>query len=67
MGCHGKMWPEFISPIWPVRSVRCADRSRSSSSMEVLNMWDVYIKELCIVPTDVRERQRVACVIDRFC
>ena len=43
-------------PFWPACWLNCPDRSRSSQSHEVRNIWDVYIREVGFVPCEVRER-----------
>ena len=44
------------SPLWPACWLNCPDRSRTSQSHEVQNIWDVYIREVGFVPCEVRER-----------
>ena len=44
------------SPLWPACWLNCPDRSRSSQSHEVQNIWDVYIREVGFVPCEVREQ-----------
>ena len=43
------------SPLWPACWLQCPDRSRNSSSQEVRDIWDVYIREVGFVPFAVRE------------
>ena len=42
------------SPLWPACWLNCPDRSRSSQSHEVRDIWDVYIREVGFVPFEVR-------------
>ena len=42
------------SPLWPACWLDCLDRSRSSLSPEVRDIWDVYIREVGFVPLEVR-------------
>ena len=42
------------SPLWPACWLNCPDRSRSSQSHEVRDIWDVYIREVGFVPLEVR-------------
>ena len=44
------------SPLWPACWLQYPDRSRSSPSHEVQNIWDVYIQEVGFVPFAVREQ-----------
>ena len=44
------------SPLWPACWLQCPDRSRSSKSQEVQNIWDVYIREVGFVLFAVREQ-----------
>ena len=44
------------SPLWPACWLYCHDRSRSSQSHEVRDIWDVYIRGVGFVPFAVRER-----------
>ena len=44
------------SPFWPACWLTCPDRSRSSRSHEVQNIWDVYIREVGFVLCEVREQ-----------
>ena len=44
------------SPLWPACWVQCPDRSRSSTSREVQDIWDVYIREVGFVPFAIREQ-----------
>ena len=46
------------SPLWPACWLTCPDRSRSSQSHEVRNIWDVYIREVGFVPCEVRENKK---------
>ena len=43
------------SSLWPACWLQCPDRSRSSASQEVRDIWDVYIREVGFVPFAVRE------------
>ena len=43
------------SPLWPACWLQSPDRSRSSTSPEVRDIWDVYIREVGFVPLAVRE------------
>ena len=43
------------SPLWPACWLQSPDRSRSSTSREVRDVWDVYIREVGFVPLVVRE------------
>ena len=43
------------SPLWPACWLQVPDRSRSSSSSEVRDIWDVYIREVGFVPLAVRD------------
>ena len=36
-----------IPPLWPACWLQAPDRSRSSTSSEVRDIWDVYIREVC--------------------
>ena len=49
------------SPLWPACWLQCPDRSRSSKSQEVQNIWDVYIREVGFVPFAVREQLFLLC------
>ena len=49
------------SPLWPACWLDCLDRSRSSQSREVQNIWDVYIQEVGLVPCEVREKLFTLC------
>ena len=42
------------SPLWPAYWLNCPDRSRSSSTSVVRDIWDVYIREVGFVPLEVR-------------
>ena len=42
------------SLLWPACWLNCPDRSRSSQSHEVRDIWDVYIREVGFVPLEVR-------------
>ena len=42
------------SPLWPACWLDCPDRSRTSNSQEVQNIWDVYIREVGFVLLEVR-------------
>ena len=44
------------SPLWPACWLQYPDRSRSSASQEVRDIWDVYIREVGFVPFAVREQ-----------
>ena len=44
------------SPLWPACWLQCPDRSRSSTSLEVQDIWDVYIREVGFVPFAIREQ-----------
>ena len=44
------------SPLWPACWLQVPDRSRSSGSPEVRDIWDVYIREVGFVPLAVREQ-----------
>ena len=44
------------SPLWPACWLQFPDRSRSSTSQEVRDIWDVYIREVGFVPLAVREQ-----------
>ena len=44
------------SPLWPAHWLQYPDRSRSSVSQEVRDIWDVYIREVAFVPFAVREQ-----------
>ena len=44
------------SHLWPACWFNCFDRSWSSQSHEVQNIWDVYIREVGSVPCEVREQ-----------
>ncbi len=44
------------SPLWPACWLQSPDRSRSCTSQEVRDIWDVYIREVGFVPLAVRER-----------
>ena len=44
------------SPLWPACWLQYPDRSRSSASQEVRDIWDVYIREVGFVPLAVREQ-----------
>ena len=44
------------SPLWPACWLQSPDRSRSSTSPEVRDIWDVYIREVGFVPLAVREQ-----------
>ena len=44
-----------LSPLWPACWLQYPDRSRSSASPEVRDVWDVYIREGGFVPHGVRE------------
>ena len=44
------------SPLWPACWLQFPDRSRSSASREVRDIWDVYIREVGFVPFAVREQ-----------
>ena len=44
------------SPLWPACWLQFPDRSRSSASQEVRDIWDVYIREVGFVPLAVREQ-----------
>ena len=44
------------SPLWPASWLQCPDRSRSSTSREVQDIWDVYIREVGFVPFAIREQ-----------
>ena len=48
-------------PTWPACWVQCTDRTRSSSSEMVKNIWDVYLQQLSSMPTRVREQLRQTC------
>ena len=41
------------SPLWLSCWLNCPDRSRSSQSHEVQNIWDVYIREVGFLPFEV--------------
>ena len=43
------------SPLWPACWLQVPDRSRSSTSSEVRDIWDVYIREVGFVPLAVRD------------
>ena len=42
------------SPLWPACWLYCPDRSRSSPTSVVRDIWDVYIREVGFVPFEVR-------------
>ena len=42
------------SPLWPACWLDCRDRSRSSQSPVIRDIWDVYIREVGFVPLEVR-------------
>ena len=42
-------------PLWPACWLQRPDRSRSSASQEVRDIWDVYIREVGFAPFAVRE------------
>ena len=42
------------SPLWPACWLDCPDRSRSSQTLVVRDIWDVYIREVRFVPLEVR-------------
>ena len=42
------------SPLWPACWLDCPDRSRSSPTSVVRDIWDVYIREVGFVPLEVR-------------
>ena len=42
------------SPLWPACWLDCSDRSRSSPTSVVRDIWDVYIREVCFVLFEVR-------------
>ena len=42
------------SPLWPACWLDCPDRSRSSRNLVVRDIWDVYIREVGFVPSEVR-------------
>ena len=44
------------SPLWPACWIQYPDRSRSSASQEVRDIWDVYIREVGFVLFAVREQ-----------
>ena len=44
------------SPLWPACWLQYPDRSRTSASQEVRDIWDVYIREVGFVPFAVREQ-----------
>ena len=50
------------SPLWPACWLQYPDRSRSSASQEVRDIWDVYIREVGFVPFAVREQLFSSCV-----
>ena len=43
------------SLLWPACWLQCPDRSQSSASKEVRDIWNVYIREVGFVPLTVRE------------
>ena len=49
------------SPLWPACWLQYPDRSRSSASPEVRDIWDVYIREVGFVPLAVREQLSRLC------
>ena len=49
------------SPLWPACWLQSPDRSRSSTSPEVRDIWDVYIREVGFVPLVVREELARLC------
>ena len=49
------------SPLWPACWLQCLDRSRSSASPEIRDIWDVYIREVGFVPLAVREELARLC------
>ena len=44
------------SSLWPACWLQCPNRSRSSTSREVQDIWDVYIREVGFVPFAIREQ-----------
>ena len=42
------------SPLWPACWLDCPDRSRSSPTSVVRDIWNVYIREVGFVPLEVR-------------
>ena len=49
------------SPLWPACWLQSSDRSRSSTSPKVRDIWDVYIREVGFVPLAVREELARLC------